>query len=272
MTATYLVFLSLFLCCSFLSCSPLPQTSETADTSYSKSSEEEYEDYYGDYDETTKDVAASDKDDALGDLLKLGAGLAEGFLTLLGEKVKLFNRLIGDQELRQHLGRTVEAGLNFTGQIARAAAPVVQAAVQSVPIVIEHGRAAIASLHSQENQDRVKQIAGAGSRVAQNVGVAASQVPELLGQGSRLLGSVIRAANDTAPLILNNIQEFTDQLPLITGFASAYAEVNAEQAQEVAQTFYTSLQCDLQCRDLVDKDLKQECLVQFCTEKEEDAV
>ena len=29
------------------------------------------------------------------------------------------------------------------------------------------------------------------------------------------------------------LQEFTDQIPLITGFASAYAEVNAEQTQKV---------------------------------------
>ena len=74
----------------------------------------------------------------------------------------------------------------------------------------------------------------------------------LIGQGSRLAGSLIKAANDTAPLVINvsfvhninslfygeifqGIQEFTDQLPLITGFASAYAEVNAEQAQRVSQ-------------------------------------
>ena len=39
---------------------------------------------------------------------------------------------------------------------------------------------------------------------------------------------------------------------------------------QVAQTFYTSLQCDIQCRDVVDKDLKNECLVQFCTKKEDE--
>jgi len=83
---------------------------------------------------------------------------------------------------------------------------------------------------------------------------------------------LIRAANETAPLIINGIEEFTDQLPLITGFASAYAEVNAEQTQKVVQTFHTSLQCDLQCRDLVDKDLKQECLKQFCTKVGEEDV
>ena len=38
--------------------------------------------------------------------------------------------------------------------------------------------------------------------------------------------------------LLQGITEFTDQLPLIAGFASAYAEVNAEQTQKVgAATF-----------------------------------
>ena len=34
-------------------------------------------------------------------------------------------------------------------------------------------------------------------------------------------------------MIFIMLQEFTDQIPLITGFASAYAEVNAEQTQKV---------------------------------------
>ena len=34
------------------------------------------------------------------------------------------------------------------------------------------------------------------------------------------------------------ITEFTDQLPLIAGFASAYAEVNAEQTQKVALKYH----------------------------------
>ena len=37
------------------------------------------------------------------------------------------------------------------------------------------------------------------------------------------------------------IQEFQEQLPLITGFASAYAEVNAEQAQNAQGHHYSSL-------------------------------
>jgi len=48
------------------------------------------------------------------------------------------------------------------------------------------------------------------------------------------------------------ITEFTDQLPLIAGFASAYAEVNAEQTQKVVQTFSRSLSCNLECDDMTD--------------------
>ena len=71
-------------------------------------------------------------------------------------------------------------------------------------------------------------MAGAGTRVAQRVGTVAAQVgpdlgrelslhfdpqtPELIGQGSRLAGSLIKAANDTAPLIiqvvLDNLKGF----------------------------------------------------------------
>ena len=68
---------------------------------------------------------------------------------------------------------------------------------------------------------------------------------------------------------MKGIDEFTEQLPLITSFASAYAEVNAEQTQKVAQTFYSSLQCDLQCRDLVDKEMKEKCIKKFCSKMNE---
>lgn len=41
---------------------------------------------------------------------------------------------------------------------------------------------------------------------------------------------------------------------------------------KVVRTFYTSLQCDLQCRDMKDADLKAECQAQFCKEEEEEEV
>ena len=72
---------------------PAPQTSETAEISESSNSDL---DYYGDYDEDSAAITPS-QDNGLGDLLKLGAGLAEGFLALLGEKVKFINGLMADE-------------------------------------------------------------------------------------------------------------------------------------------------------------------------------
>jgi len=252
MTLRHWVFLSVSLVLVYSH--PAPQTGDISDDSYD-------EDYYGDYDaEAASNTPAQG---GLEDILRLGAGLAEGLLTLLGEKVKIINGLLADKELRAQVGNTVSAGLNFTGQIARAAAPVVQSVVKSVPAVLNSGRQALENINSEEHQQRTRQA-------IQGVGEAAAQVPTLIEQGGKLIGSVIKAANDTAPLILTGIEEFTDQLPLITSFASAYAEVNAEQAQKVAQTFYTSLQCDIQCKEVVDKDLKQECQVQFCKRQEDE--
>jgi len=102
---------------------PAPQTEDISDDSYD-------DDYYGDYDAEAASKAPAQG--GLEDILRLGAGLAEGLLTLLGEKVKIINGLLADKELRAQVGNTVSAGLNFTGQIARAAAPVVQSVVKSV--------------------------------------------------------------------------------------------------------------------------------------------
>merc|ERR1712080_300389 len=83
--------------------------------------------------------------------------------------------------------------------------------------------------------DAAVNLTGTVARVAIPVaqGVLES-VPTLVSQGSRFAGSVVRAANATSPLFLEGIAEFTEQLPLIADFASAYAEVNAEQSQIVA--------------------------------------
>jgi len=140
----------------------------------------------------------------LGDLFRTGSSFALGFLNLLG-----------NQGLRDNIGQAVSTGAGLTGQLARVAAPLVQ------------------SLSQEDTQARIGSVVGSGMRLAQGVGTIATQASQQLGEGTRLAGSVIKAANDTAPLVISGIQDLTDQLPLITGFASAYAEVNAEQAQEV---------------------------------------
>ena len=39
---------------------------------------------------------------------------------------------------------------------------------------------------------------------------------------------------------------------------------------KVVNTFYTSLQCDLQCKDIEDADLKAECQIEFCKEEDQE--
>jgi len=218
--------------------------------------DDDYNEYYGDFDGSSETQPTSG---SVGDILRSGAGLAGSLLSLFNQK-----------ELRDQVGNTVSTGLKLTGDIINAGVPLARSAIQQAPAIINGTRAVLTAVSSDENRERVSQIAGVGTRVAQGAAGVAAGTPELVGQGTRLAGSLIKAANDTAPLIVDGIQEFTDQIPLITGFASAYAEVNAEQTQKVVQTFYTSLQCDLQCRDIVDEDLKAECEVQFCTKPEED--
>ena len=92
-----------------------------------------------------------------------------------------------------------------------------------LPKILQSKTAGLTRLRQMNTSEAVEAVAGAGSRVAARVGAAAGRVPDLVEQGSSLLGSVIHAANETAPLVAEQISEFSDQLPLITGFASAYA-------------------------------------------------
>merc|ERR1712117_922260 len=118
--------------------------------------------------------------------------------------------------------------------------------------------------------DAAVNLTGTVARVAIPVaqGVLES-VPTLVTQGSRFAGSVVRASNDTSPLLLEGIAEFTDQLPLIADFASAYAEVNAEQSQIVAETFSRSLTCNLECQEATSVKEREECEKKYCKKVEE---
>ena len=109
------------------------------------------------------------------------------------------------------MGSTVSSGLNLTGELVRAGVPLAMAALEQAPALINTTRTAIATLHSDENRERVSQIAGVGSRVAASAGSVASQAPALFSQGTRLAGSIIHAANETAPLVVNVGSSQVDQ-------------------------------------------------------------
>ena len=97
----------------------------------------------------------------------------------------------------------MSSGLNLTGELVRAGVPLAMAALEQAPALINTTRTAIQTLHSEENRERVSQIAGVGSRVAASAGNVASRAPVLFSQGTRLAGSIIHAANATAPLVVN---------------------------------------------------------------------
>lgn len=77
------------------------------------------------------------------------------------------------------------------------------AALDQAPVLLNTTRTALETLNSEENRERVSQIAGVGSRVAASAGSVASRAPVLFSQGTRLAGSIIHAANETAPLVVN---------------------------------------------------------------------
>merc|ERR1712106_1278619 len=75
--------------------------------------------------------------------------------------------------------------------------------------------------------------------------------------------SLVQATNDTAPLVLEGIQEFRDFSPLVFGFARAFLETQQEKNKEVMDTFIGSFMCELKCNG------QDDCQSEFCkTEKE----
>jgi len=241
---------------------PKPQSTDT-----------EYDDVYGDYEFDPNRPATSDGPD-LGDLLSIGAGLAKTFGDLLSQKVNFIKEILSNQELQSSLHRSLGAGLNLTGEVLKVAVPAVGGALGTV---LSGGSEAISATRTivsdPKVQERVGSVAAAGGSVVQGLGQVVSVVPRVLGQGARFAGSVVMAANETAPLVVAGFQEFQEQLPLITGFAQAYAEVNAEQAQKVTRTFQRSLECNLECGDLAPGAGKNRCEAEHCVKiVEEDEV
>merc|ERR1712209_365345 len=98
----------------------------------------DYGDDYGDYDASVKGPASSPSD-GLADLLKMGAGIAQGLMAIFNNKVNFFVSLLSDKELQDAVGTTVGAGVNLTGQLTRAAVPVAQGIVGVVPTLVGQG-------------------------------------------------------------------------------------------------------------------------------------
>jgi len=94
-------------------------------------------------------------------------------------------------------------------------------------------------------------------------------LPTIVEKGSRVAGSVFRAAGETAPLVVDKVTGFVEQLPLIVSFAQSYLEVNTQEGQYVAATFSNSLKCDLNCGDVIESEEKVACEKKYCQKVED---
>lgn len=214
--------------------SPLPQTAE-----------EEPEYYYEEYGaETDEDVREGTRlEDIMDTLLGLGSGVVD---------------LLTAPELHQRVGEAVALSANLTGQLVEMTVPVAQAAVEQVPRLLNRGSEVISNI--VENEVVQEQVSRAGA-VA---GAVVDTAPRIVDGGNRLVGGLIKATNDTAPLVVQNLQELAQSLPLFAQFARAFIKVNAEDSRKVFDRFGTSLRCDLECRDVVSSPEKEECEKKYC--------
>jgi len=181
------------------------------------------------------------------DLLKIGGDILNGLLGLLQTKIAIFRSLLQNTELHDAIGGTLKTGVDVTRTLLDVGPKVVKTGVDVTKGIV------------RTKVGVVKTLLSVGPDVIDGTRSAGS-----------LLSSVAKAAGETAPLIQDGIQEFQDQIPLITGFASAYAGANAEQVQKVASRFVGSFQCDQECGHLQDEDLKTQCEQQFCEQLNDD--
>jgi len=169
MISKYLVVL-IFFSLSLISSLPAPQSGSTEEEPL-----------------LTGETDEGERDDA-GDIIRAGASLAGSLLALFGQK-----------ELRDQVGSTVSSGLNLTGELVRAGVPLAMAALEQAPALINTTRTAIQTLHSEENRERVSQIAGVGSRVAASAG---NSHPVLLSSSVKAPGWPAASSTPLTPRLL----------------------------------------------------------------------
>lgn len=231
------------LCVVLLSASALPvENSENSiekEDDINKEDNEDYEAYeafgdeYGDYegDHDPASNPSSGQGFGLGDIMAFAGQLGQGILALLGEKARLIKEVVTDEQFQESLGNVIDLAIDAKKGVVQAAGPVVQ-----------------------------KVASGAASVV--------SKLPESIGNGvrekGRLIDSIIAAANDTAPLIQDTLDEYQQQAPLVQGFARTYIGANIENARTVLDTFRRSLHCNQRCGQLEEGLQLESCRNQWC--------
>jgi len=222
--------------------------------------------YYYDYDPDEPEKKAETTTPPPVGLSGLLGALRDVTNTLFGvlqRKATLISNILEDKKFRKRIGQTLELKSNFTQKVINVAAPLVRETVQQAPSLLAVGR----RITSDLLQDKEAREVG-GRLIDSAVGLTqrlVSEGPGLIQSGTKLFGGLLRATNKTSPLLIKNVREFGEQIPLVEGFAKAVASSNIGRAQNVADTFQTNLECDLKCGSLSGLN-KLSCETEFkCT-------
>jgi len=188
-------------------------------------------------------------------LLGAVGSVLPGLLQLVQAKVALVNNILSNKEFQERIGETIEVGGNLVHRIvipvASRVVPVAIDLVGKVPELISAG------------QNFLSMGAGTLSRTPEFTPEKGTAGGELMASPSRLLGSLVKATNETAPLIEQGLSELDSSLPTLAQFATAYVQVNAQDAQKTAETFHRTFNCDFECQGLAGSTRTQ-CEQKFC--------
>jgi len=180
---------------------------------------------------------------------------------LFGSAAKGFMELIQRKDFQERVGQTVKLGLDVTGAAVEVGAPIAMNAIQAAPRVIADGGQMIRNV--LENED----VRNAGSAAVRTGALVANTVaresPQILADGARLAGSISKAAGQTIPLVVEGLQQFSEQVPFFVSFGNAYVTQNAEQIHKATSTFSRTFSCDYNCNNLQGSE-RETCQREHC--------
>jgi len=195
------------------------------------------------------------------DLAALFGSAAKGFMELIQRKVDFLNNVIQSKDFQERVGQTVKLGLDVTGAAVEVGAPIAMNAIQAAPRVIADGGQMIRNV--LENED----VRNAGSAAVRTGALVANTVaresPQILADGARLAGSISKAAGQTIPLVVEGLQQFSEQVPFFVSFGNAYVTQNAEQIHKATSTFSRTFSCDYNCNNLQGSE-RETCQREHC--------
>jgi len=220
----------------------IPDSSLPDDQGEAAEKDEDYY-YYADYD-PSDDSGPPALPDLTGLLGAVGSVLP-GLLQLVQAKVAFINNILSNKEFQERIGETIEVGGNLVHRI------VIPVASRVVPVAIDLvGKVPELISAGQNILTMGAQAVGTLNRTPEFKPESRTAGGELMAGPARLLGSIVKATNETAPLVEQSLSDLDASLPTLAQIATAYVQVNAQDAQKTAETFHRTFNCDFECGGL----------------------